>query len=286
MTHTLKSIFALAALASVLAPSGANAQSNTPLSNGECSSHVRRNSNSSKVPFKDADFRWALSNTRTLQWPDAANACLRNRDLKYNGRNRASFINNRFFLDRGRLIFNSPNPGINSTDAQTTTRMELRGNSFASVKPRGKSEYKVWEATFKIPNWKNSDHSSRFTIGQLFSERDGRPVLRLEFRRISPTRAELVTILADDDRNDTIRTNKNFVFPRFSGESTSHTVKWVYNRDSKNISVRYNGEWYGIAKAGKFRANRKNWYFKAGVYNHDYGKFRVDFTNLRFAGSD
>ena len=123
----------------------------------------------SQSPFADANFRATLENTQRLQFPVSGNACLSNADLRA-----AMIIPGNFQrTGAGRMQFTFAN-GVVDADSGVTTREELRGYSFDAD-----SVAKIWDGTFVIGN--PDGRAENFTIGQVFSETEGKPILRIEY---------------------------------------------------------------------------------------------------------
>lgn len=119
-------------------------------------------------PYSSAAFTATLDNTRRLQFPQSSGECLSDTEL------RSFFIaQDNWFLDGdGRMAFTFEN-GVRLADASFTTRLELRGESFAGDAVGNELNATIF---FSQP----TGESTNFTVAQIYGESNGKPILRIE----------------------------------------------------------------------------------------------------------
>lgn len=146
-------------------PTGTPTATPTPSPTPAC--EIVTASPTSLSPYSDAAFRSAIDNVRSFQWPASVNACMSTAQLQ------AFMIDpDNFYHDSaGRMVFSFRN-GVVDDNASATTRMELRGTSFDAT-----STGKMLDLSFQLPAF--AERSASFTIGQVYGESDGLPILRI-----------------------------------------------------------------------------------------------------------
>lgn len=258
------------------------------LANTECTSFDVNNSTRSQVPFRTAKFRNVLRNSLRLQWPVQSNACFDSEDLgKFvNGVARGSYLQDRFLIREGRLIFNLPNTGVWENNPATTTRMELRGENFRSGNSGSAGRYKTWRGSFRFPLYQEPGHATRFAVGQLYSSVSDVIGILFERNLNDRTKARLVASPKLCGTSN-CPNSPGIVLTQITNPYTVHDVRLVYDRNNYSANVYYNDEFKGNIDLGNYRAPNPTMYFKAGIYLlREPGTARVDFEQLDYSGGD
>lgn len=259
--------------------------------NSNCTSHdINGNSGSSKAPYNTSKFKHTLNNTRTLQWPRSNYTCLTTTKIKSH-----YYINNRWYITGSHMVFNFQDEGIRDTkDANKTTRMELRGNSFNAKST--KSPNKSLEIRFKASDLNedkgDNDHSSRFTVAQLFSDGAGpkssEDIVRFEVRKQSNGTADVYAQIDNDvgtGDSESYKIVNNYNLDKWLGlrmtYNRSNGMVKLYSREDGESSFKQVGESNGY-DIKDHRNGGNQFYFKSGCYLQESGECNLRFTTLRF----
>ncbi len=212
-------------------------------------------------------YRNLINNVQKLQFPDAGQ-CISVSDLKAR-----KILRDRFYTSGGKLIFDIRSAG-------SSTRMELRGNSFTS----SSTIARTWTGTFTLPNRLAADE---FTVGQVLSESPSKPVIRIAYIKSRSTNGQtynskLWAIFRNTPAENTAVTYKLLGDAPDSGNAG--TVKITYGANEQ-INVRYTRAGNTTSNnfnLGSWRSSSRKVYYKAGCYLQDPGDCRVSFSSLYF----
>lgn len=221
-------------------------------------------------PYSDDNFKSALENAEKLQFPGSRNACLTNQDIRKSMIAGDNFSRNA----AGQMQFSFQN-GVKSSDASATTRLELRGYSFDA-----RSTNKIWDGHFLIGAV--PDRASNFTVGQVYGEKDGKPILRIEFVAERQGVKNHLWAIYRTDADD-----GQFLYQDIGAAPESETpirVRITYNGNSGiTLFSSATGKTYQFSENfGFWAANGKTTYFKTGCYIQRSGACDVRFTKLHF----
>lgn len=222
-------------------------------------------------------FREVVDGSRWLQWPTSS-PCLREDDLAAQ-----SIVRDHFYLDTAdQLVFDIG-------DGDTSDRVELRGTSFSAT-----ATDRVLTSRYALSDPAAGTRSEGLTIGQLFSESRGVPVLRLEV--IHERRADgtvyidnLFAIWKTPDGESVYRSLGPVADQDDTGAESFGAVDLTYGAAGQTVVVSHqrDGE-EPIShqfELGDYAQDSELMYFKSGCYLQDPGTCRVVFDSLSFDGA-
>ena len=223
-------------------------------------------SGGSSAPQSQSKFDTALGNVARLQYPRASNTCLSGGSVA------SRYVSGRYYVSNRNLIFNIPKrSGWGSKDL----RMELRGNTFG-VTSSSRASYRTLRIKFKAPQMNDSDHSDRFSVGQLFAENYGEDAAKLT---VNNGRLEI-------NYNDGASKRDLGAAPRSGFKEVTMTFRRNRSGSTRSnaIVVRYDGKTFNIPLSRKYyNSTSDRLYFKTGCYlqDKDNKKCRVEMSSIR-----
>lgn len=251
-------------------PSPSPSPTPTPPVNVQLVCETSRANPTSRSPYSDDDFKKALDNSLTLQWPTSTSTCMRTADLQDFTIDPGNFYRD----DQGRMVFSFLD-GRQSSNASETTRLELRGGNFDAS-----ATNKIYEARYELLPIQGRSNS--FTFAQVFGDTDGAPIVRVFFdsERDGLFNRIWVAYRRGTGSNNTVITDLGPA-PQ-PGTVASLRIAWNVNggielRSSTNNSTMVLDENFAF-----WTQPGKKTYFKSGCYVQASGSCDVRFASLSF----
>jgi Alginate lyase len=229
----------------------------------------RNNSDTASAPWSQTKFQEVITGSLYLQIDNDGSSsnvptCISTDDMQ------------RGYYDRDNWHLIDRNMFFGFTGGSGAYRVELRGVNFSGTLRR--------KFASKVKVGRGASTSTGFTVAQVFSDTERKPILRIE-------------MIASRKQDGTTYTNNFWAIYRKGvgdGESiylplgtaaTSFTALDVIYNDSGKVSVTYGTKTVSFSDNFSFwNQSRKSVYMKAGCYLQQAGDCGVTYSSLRFDG--
>ncbi|MES2753972.1 MAG: polysaccharide lyase family 7 protein [Pseudomonadota bacterium] len=210
-------------------------------------------------PYSQSKFTTVIEKSK-LQLPDSS-TCIANAQLKdyyYDADN--------WYVDNSNMVFAIDN-------GSAAQRNELRGNSFA-----GNRTNMQWAGRVKMTV--GSGFSSGFTVGQIYGETGGEPILRVE---MIGSRSGVTNHLWGIYRTS-VGSGATFEYQDLGPAPADFTDLTLLYNTSGTITAKLgtNPTRTWTTNLSYYTTSSKTTYFKAGCYLQNAGDCYVKFSTLRF----
>lgn len=229
----------------------------------------RNNNDSTKAPWSQSKFQDVIRGSLYLQIDNDGSSsnvpsCITTDDMQ------------RSYYDRDNWLLVDRNMFFGFTGGQSAYRVELRGVNFAGTMTR--------KLASKVKVERTATTSTGFTVAQVFSDTERKPILRIEM------------IGSRKQDNKTYTNNFWAIYRKGVGDgdsqylplgtaATSFTALEMTYNDSGKLTVTYGTKTVSFSDNFSFwKQSQKNVYMKAGCYLQAAGDCGVTYSSLKFDG--